>query len=1129
MDRHDTLLLGGGTPESRRIIRNNLGENYYLLEAGNIRQTLLLLEQNRGYIAAVLLDMTAPEVTGRELPEAALELMGRLPVILLTADDRPETLDRYFAFGAADVIPLDYDPYAMLRRIETIVQLHLHRQNLQQMVQEQAQVLRRSSDTIVDALSSIIEYRSVESGQHILRIRQFTRILLEQVSRACPEYGLTGELIQVISSAAALHDVGKIGISDAILLKPGPLTAEEREVMKTHTQIGCQILESLDGMGNRDYLRYAHHICHYHHERWDGGGYPEGLSGEDIPVCAQVVGLADVYDALTSRRVYKEAFERKTAANMILRGECGAFSSKLLECFKAVLPRMEEMSRAYADGLSPKTEVFETALPEAAPARERDSMEIINGKFQCLLHYVDAFVLELAVDRGYFHLRYNPYPELGIINQAESFRELEQIVLDRIVAPQDRQRMQELIHHGIENYLQAGMRRQSFRFFFREKDGGSQLYDVTLLRANVNQKKERSLAVLCRKATAPDCGASDRDRDMSDARRAYEELKEKISRYEIVLAQTENVLFDWNVKEDTITFSDTWKAIFGSPPLSSGVRRQLAAGSLFHPDDLPLLFDGIRRIEAGSAYEMMELRMVSGQGRYIWCRFRASAIRDKAGRLDRIVGVIINIDAEKQAERALQDRAERDALTKLLNKEAGRRQAEEYLNQFPEGVNCALLIIDLDNFKTVNDRYGHLFGDSVLTRAAKEIRKLFRTQDIVARIGGDEFMVLMRGVSGAGLVENRCQDLLRAFRTVFREAGQKLPISCSVGVALAPDHGRTYVELFRRADQALYQAKAQGRDTYVFSSGTDAACLSRSIQATAVSNRIDSDDHPGLADVGIVQYAFQRLYGSRDVDASIQELLALIGQQTNVSRVYVFENSMDNRFCSNTYEWCNTGVSSEKDNLQNVSYEDDIPGYEQNFDENGIFYCPDIRTLPRNLYDILAPQGICSILHCAIRERGAFRGYIGFDDCRDYRMWTRDQIDLLMYFSEMLSVFLLKMRSQEQVERRAEDLNNVLDNQNAWIYIVDPRTHELKYLNAGLQRATKDRAGETICHCRLEGNAAPCRNCPMEMLYSSGKNDVVRILREGERLVLCEATRICWEGEDACMITWRDLPEEGGQ
>lgn len=1239
MNKHDTLLIAGGSRESRKLLRDILGESYNLLEAGNPRQTMLLLEQNRSCIASILLDITSAEAR-REvaaLQEDISALRNRIPVIVITNDSDVMLLDQCFALGASDVIPLDYDPYAMVRRIENLVQLHLHRENLAELVHEQAENLRQTNEHMIDALSSIIEYRSVESGQHILRIRHFTRILLEQVAASCPEYGLTPQTISIICSAAALHDVGKIGIPDAILTKAGPLTEQERKVMQTHTLIGCRILESVRTLGNQEYLRYAHNICHYHHERYDGGGYPEGLAGDDIPICAQVVGLADVYDALTTKRVYKDAFEQNTAVNMIFNGECGEFSPKLLECFKSVLGKFEQLSRNYADGLSPKTESFDVTLPKPAQAEIKDSLQLIEGKYNCLLHYVDSLVLELSVDHGYYHLRYNPYPELGIITRAKNFAELETIVLEEIVAPEDRQRMHELIHTGIDAYLQAGLRRQSFRFAFREKNGGTQMYEVTLLRANVMQKRRRTLAVLCHKLRPGDlsaaqimvqaarengpmdstyCCRNDRDFtlvktgdgivnlagytleeirrcfgnrlmemvhpedremvrelfreqlnlgdavqaefrvigkdgrvlwvmnksrrvvetdgteclysnliDISSVKQKQELLEKRVERYEIILAQTENVLFDWNMQEDRIAFSDTWETLFGYSPITGSVWKTLESGSFLHPDDIPRLYDAIGALQNGSDLEIVEVRIATARGRYLWCRFRASAIRDGVGALVRIVGIIINIDAEKQAEQLLQDRADRDALTKLLNKDAARKQAEEYLNQFSQGISCALLIIDLDNFKQVNDQYGHLFGDTVLTKAAKEIRKMFRNQDIVARIGGDEFMVLLRGVSDRGLVQSRCERLLAIFRNTFRNGPQKLPISCSIGAALSPEHGRTYVELFQRADQALYQAKNQGKDGVAIYNGTDTAFASWKAGNTAVSARIDSDVQPGLADSSLVQYAFQRLYSSRDVDASVNELLALIGQQTNVSRVYVFENSPDNRFCSNTYEWCNTGIAPEIDNLQNVSYETDIPDYDKNFDEHGIFYVPDIETLPRNLYDILAPQGIKSILHCAIRDNGVFRGYIGFDACDAPVVWTREQVELLTYFSEMLSVFLLKKRVQEKTDRHARDLQNMLDSQNAWIYIVDPDTRELLYLNKQITAHCPGAQVGQKCYWALNGCDHISEECPLKALQEGRSSTLLTNSRYNGR-ILAESVMIQWKGRPACMITYRKLPGE---
>lgn len=293
-------------------------------------------------------------------------------------------------------------------------------------------------------------------------------------------------------------------------------------------------------------------------------------------------------------------------------------------------------------------------------------------------------------------------------------------------------------------------------------------------------------------------------------------LRAKLQMYEIILAQTENVLFEWDPTEDVLVFSETWEALFSSVPVCRAVRDVLTDGSCVHPDDLPLLTDRIDKLKKGSSYEMAEIRIAANQNRFLWCRVRASAIRDADGLLRKVVGIIINIDAEKQAERKLRERAERDPLTGLLDKQTARKQIEEYLAQAPGMVPCSMLIIDLDDFKQVNDQHGHLLGDELLTKAARKIEKRFRSQDIVARIGGDEFLVFLRGLSDRTLLENRCDQLLQDLRTVCSDRRIQPFLSGSIGIAVSPEHGAVYEALFRHADEALYLAKAQGKNRAAF-------------------------------------------------------------------------------------------------------------------------------------------------------------------------------------------------------------------------------------------------------------------------------------------------------------------------
>ena len=322
-------------------------------------------------------------------------------------------------------------------------------------------------------------------------------------------------------------------------------------------------------------------------------------------------------------------------------------------------------------------------------------------------------------------------------------------------------------------------------------------------------------------------------------RSSYDALEYKLNQLNIVLAQTENIIFEWNIAEDSIFFSDTWERIFGYKPITERFGATVAIGSHLHPDDVASFLEHFQLLKNGVHYQTMEARIANAKGEYIWCRFRATAIFDADNKICKLVGIIINIDAEKRAASALRSRAEQDSLTKLFNNKTAQEKAAQYLSNISGDLECCLLIIDLDNFKHINDRYGHMLGDTVLTKCARKIKTLFRPDDIVARIGGDEFLVLMKDVSNRELVQDRCSQLIVALRTILREQ----PLSCSIGIAFAPEHGSTYYDLFIAADQALYYAKDLGKNQYAFYHEKLASHPASCRFPSAINQQIDSNDY----------------------------------------------------------------------------------------------------------------------------------------------------------------------------------------------------------------------------------------------------------------------------------------------
>ena len=346
----DTILVIDDDEINRGILDNLFSAFYRVEEAENGRIGLERIQADPEGYCAVLLDVVMPEMDGlqvlRALREA--ELLEKIPVFLITAEASDATMKEAYRLGVMDVISKPVVPYVVLRRVNSVVELFRARKRLGNVVERQQSELLIQAQKIIDlnqgmieSLSAAIEFRNGESGQHVRRIHDITKSLLSDTDLGA---GLSKEEIQQIAQAAIMHDVGKIAIPDAILNKPGRLTPEEFEIMKTHTTQGGFLLEKIPQLRENGVYHYAYDIARHHHERWDGRGYPDGLKGEEISLWAQVVSLADVYDALSCKRVYKDAFPREKVLQMIRDGECGVFNPELLDRFFSV---EEELQRMY--------------------------------------------------------------------------------------------------------------------------------------------------------------------------------------------------------------------------------------------------------------------------------------------------------------------------------------------------------------------------------------------------------------------------------------------------------------------------------------------------------------------------------------------------------------------------------------------------------------------------------------------------------------------------------------------------------------------------------------------------------------------------------------------------------------
>ena len=337
------ILIVDDSDMNRAMLREILKDNYSILEAGNGVECLSCVEHMGPSLSLILLDLNMPEMDGFEvLAELSrLGYMDDIPVIIISGTDSTADICRAYDLGATDYIHRPFNTQVIYRRVSNTITLMAKQRRMAELVNRQIDRATKQQELMVDFLSRIIGYRSGESNPHFANISTLSALLLQALQKRKNHYGLTEQDCQLIATAAVFHDVGKIGIPESILLKPGKLTAKEFEVMKTHTLIGDNLIKSLEIYHDEPLLQMAAQICRWHHERYDGGGYPDGLKGEEIPICAQVVSIADVYDALTSARPYKPAFSSEKAIQMILNGECGVFNPVLVDCLLEVVSQQK--------------------------------------------------------------------------------------------------------------------------------------------------------------------------------------------------------------------------------------------------------------------------------------------------------------------------------------------------------------------------------------------------------------------------------------------------------------------------------------------------------------------------------------------------------------------------------------------------------------------------------------------------------------------------------------------------------------------------------------------------------------------------------------------------------------------
>ncbi len=538
--------------------------------------------------------------------------------------------------------------------------------------------------------------------------------------------------------------------------------------------------------------------------------------------------------------------------------------------------------------------------------------------------------------------------------------------------------------------------------------------------------------------------------------------------------------FSVDLRTSIIQYYGSIVEIFGqkytaSVPLGSSLER-----GLVHYEDTELFLEFIENIKSGVS-KPYDIRYKQKDGAFRYYQLIYKTMDDENDKPIFVVGKGVDVHEQK----ILEERSKIDLLTECYNKVTAEELIATKL-QDGSDVTHALFIVDIDNFKSINDNFGHFFGDEVLKEVSHKLKVSFRSQDIVARIGGDEFIVFVENTSDVELLESKATKIMEAFKRRYAGADREYNISGSVGIALYPDGGTDFNSLYQSADKALYQAKMLGKNQFVFYSDNliDGTMSDRTKVENA--NRIAG----GFFDYDLISAVFDLLYERNADDVSVNAVLGIIAQKYNTDRCYIFESFDEGATYDNTYEWVNDGISTEIDNLQQVPAELFEPLFKDASDQ-GIIYTNDLSSMfgVSEAYDVMANQGIKSFIHAQIKKSDYVPFFLGLDDCTSKRVWSEKEINSLIYISKIISIIFQSRHLQDELGVLTE-YNRVSaylsDYTNDLVYVSDIDTYELLHVNKAVLEVlgnpeTSQWKGK-MCYEILQGKSAPCDFCTNDRL-----------------------------------------------
>lgn len=782
------ILIVDDSGMNRMMLSELLEDRYDILEASNGVEALALIRQNLSSLDLVLLDIVMPELDGFGVLAHMKKChwLEFIPVIMISSEGDSSYIEKAFNLGASDYIQRPYKGFLIHRRIMNTLGLFQRQRRLVGLVEEQVYENEKNSRMMINVLGHIVEFRNGESGMHIHHIQVITKLLLHHLVEMTDAYPLSESDIAMYSTASALHDIGKISIDGDILNKPGRLTPEEFEIIKTHALIGAEMLEQLPFYSDNPLIHAAYEICRWHHERYDGRGYPDGLKGEEIPISAQVTALADVYDALTSVRCYKAAIPHEKAMEMILDGQCGAFNPLLLQCLKDVQYQVADAMRSDGAQEEPDRQaVLRTTeeLLEQAPGehilsqvklleQERLRQEFFTAGVQEIQFVYDAELKTATILRGAAQLGTGEVV-VDRASQDQSFLGPEnmELIREKVRAatpeqPEVNVRCLLCDHNG-----ELHWRTIILRVMFTEQEG-KPVY-TSLLGRILPPERDHRLSSFDKVS-----GQNYSDDQLQDM---MEQLRCVFDVVRLVDPEKMEVLDDGTGGGARGCKNQQCHAIWGKGDRCKNCISLNVLHSRSQAVKLEFVDESVYAVFA-------KYVQLNGQGRVLEMvyKIREELLLEAYGRTTFMEYV-----------NSYNQQFYQDVLTGAYNRRFYEEQAKT------DHIYNGVVMIDGNHFKQINDQFGHAAGDAALRTVAQTVLGCIRSTDRLVRYGGDEFILLLVSIPYDAF-QRKLEEIVSK---VARATPPGLP-HIHLGITMGGVYGMESVEEAEAmADRLMYQGK----------------------------------------------------------------------------------------------------------------------------------------------------------------------------------------------------------------------------------------------------------------------------------------------------------------------------------